>query len=402
MLEVSSANEKIIQIQELGYNPSIIEHASTFFVCLGKFTTNSEAWVHGYELKRDGIIGYTILSIPNIENEKFESISTENPTYLMLQENPKYRPTIKSKGEINWSGQNVSEFNEGKAAFDQKLIISSGVDLIAGLEDSNPAKGSLMVDVGRALVQTEKKSAPALPYLQKVAECKMAACEEDLIEARFLVADSWHYYWFAPLKGLRAYKEILKEHGEKPEVYARCQIEIAACLLELARMPERDYKASFEDVRRQCEIISSTVKPEFVRVHAVSDLIYAETFIYQFMTYPNQNNKAVLYSKALDLLDNLESKYPSRVREISMANHLLGYLHQELGDWETAKSFYKRNMEKPIEDPDECFYWIGERWNMAERSAQKVKEFAEKRNDLEALQEATVFLESNVVKKLNH
>lgn len=389
-----AADVRESQLKAQGINSiEQVQSGHTISVCVGKFTTNSEAWAYSRLLKDFGVVDATVLSLPNIAGENFESSFDMPVPRLLIPETTKYTPQILSREQLEFTTEALS-LQSAVEAGDFDLIIGSGTALIESLPDSNPLKSLALVEVSRSLVQREKESAPALPYLLKVARGEVASTEEDLIEARFMVADSWHYYWFAPLKGFRAYKEILQEHGNKEDVAARCKVEMLACLLEMARMPNAEWKSSFADVRRMSEIIKETVPAEFDRVHAVARLIEAETYIYQHESDPQYFPIEEMYPVAEQLLLEFEISYPDRVRELSMVNHLRGYIAYKLGDWQTAKSLYERNLNLRITDSNECFYWKGEQWNMSERSARRLLEFSKEIQDVEATQFYTEYLDN--------
>ena len=217
----------------------------------------------------------------------------------------------------------------------------------------------------------------------RVAKQEVAATEKELVEARFMLADSWHYYWFAPLKGYRAYKEILAAHGDDPGVVARCRVEMAACLLEMARMPDAPWKASFEDVRRECQRILEEVPADYDRARATADLIYCETFLYEV---PPR------YAESLKAFEGFDERHPGRIREISMANNMRAECNAELKNWPAAKQWWERTLAMDLSDPSECFYWKGERWNLKENAAKWLCHYAKSFSDPETEQRCIQYL----------
>lgn len=199
----------------------------------------------------------------------------------------------------------AATFHGALAQREAELIIPAGAALIESLPDNDPLKARVMVETAREIVRKEKESANALPYIMKVAQGEVAATRADLIESRFMLADAWHYYWFAPLKAYRSYKEILAAHGEDEGVKARCLVEMAACMLELARMPDKEWRADMEDARRACKRVMAEVPAEFERAHAVADLMYCETFLYEV---PPR------YQESLDAFAGFEERHPGRTR----------------------------------------------------------------------------------------
>ncbi len=175
-----------------------------------------------------------------------------------------------------------------------------------------------------------------------------------------MLADAWHYYWFAPLKAYRSYKEILATHGEDEGVKARCLVEMAACMLELARMPDKEWRADMEDARRACKRVMAEVPAEFDRAQAVADLMYCETFLYEV---PSR------WQESLDAFAGFEERHPGRTREISMALNMRAYNHADLGDWPSAKANWERILAMDISDPRERFQWKGELNNVKQVAA---------------------------------
>lgn len=159
---------------------------------------------------------------------------------------------------------------------DDAAIHEAATLLRESIPDDDPAKGWVLKETGKRLVEAGGKAAPALPDFLKVAKGEVAATLEDRREAQLLAADSVHYFYFKPIRGHHAYQEIIDQWGSDPAVKARCMVEIAACLLELARSEA----ATFDEVRRYCVKVRREVAPEFARAHAVADLIYCESLMY--------------------------------------------------------------------------------------------------------------------------
>lgn len=367
-----------------------------YTVYLGLFDTNSEAWFYLRYMKDFGFLETSVASFANEGNVSiFDPVLSGDFEWLLVPETMGFSPLSVSKHEL-LNDADAGSFLAALALKDRELIISSGSRLVKSLDDSRPLKATVMIEVARALVQKEKESAPALPYLLKVSCGKVAAGKEDLIEARFMVADSWHYYWFAPLKAFRAYKEILAAHGKKDQVRTRCLVEMTACLLEIARMPNAEWVCSFEDVRRYAMRVKEEVPAEFVRAHAVAELMYAETYMYEHQVYPKKYPLKEAYGHSLALLDGFEERHPGRMREISMVNHMRGFLSFHLDRWEDCQEYFYRNMTTDLSNPRECFYWKGDRWNLAELGAKLLKDYAKEREDKIVEEEMNSFLDQKL------
>lgn len=355
-----------------------IESEGKISLYIGKFETNTEAWAYSQELKKLGVLTATPASFENTEKISFTTQFDSNLEPLLIPKTTKFAPLTESRAVI-LSSEKSTTFNQAMEQGDRELVIASGTTLVEELPDTDPMKARAMIEVGRALVQKEKESAPALPYLLKIAKGDVQACKEDLIEARLMVADSWHYYWFAPLKGYRAYKEISSAHSDDPGVVARCQIEMVACLLEMARLPKAEWRPEFDDVRRACLKLKEEVPTTYTRAHAVADLIYCETYVYEAIDTPPDDLEMLRI--ALTEFEGFETRHPNEIREISMANHMLGYLYNKLGDWEKSKQYYKKNLTLDLSDPKDNFYWKGERWNLKKKSLQKLQKYAKLMED---------------------
>jgi hypothetical protein len=255
---------------------------------------------------------------------------------------------------------------QSKDLGEMNTIIQEGSILINTLNESDPLKGWVMVEVAGALVARDKKVDMALPYLNKVARNETAAGKNDVVRSRFMVADCKHYYDFEPLETYKKYKYIFETHGDNSGVRARAMVEIAACSLELAR----SQKAYYDEVRRNCCKIFETVPATYKRAHAVADLIYCETYMYE-----------VDYEKGIQAFQGFESRHPGRIREIAMANQLQGFLYGKTNNWGKSIEFYEKNFSLDFSDPKEMFSFRGEPWNLKERACKWLQVFAEKFQD---------------------
>jgi len=239
-------------------------------------------------------------------------------------------------------------------------------DLIDELPDKDPLKGWAMVRLGRAMVQNSKRAENAQALFLRVARGEVAATAEDQMQARWLAADSWHYFLGDRTTAYRAYNEILAEYGRQDDgVRARAMVEVAACLLELAQAQ----KSYYNEVRRASRQILETVPRQYERAHAVADLLYCESWLF------NGDKE-----RALEDFQGFETRHPNRPREIAMANQMQGWMLAELGRWEEAVPYFERNlaMEFP---PEERFYWKGEPWNLKRLSSKWLMHYAGKFED---------------------
>jgi hypothetical protein len=257
------------------------------------------------------------------------------------------------------------------------VATTKGLELRARLQDSDPAKGWLLKESAREIVKSGGKAAPVIGDLLAVAKGDVAASPEDRLEAQFMAADAIHYYYFKPLRAYRAYQEILESYPGDEAVKARCTVEIAACLLELARS-EAGY---YQEVRRYCVQLRHAVSPEFVKAHAVADLIYSEALMYEG-----------LKQQALEELEGFADRHPGCTREISQANLTEGLLLAQMGEWAPAKRAFERNLWLDFTDPEQNFYWAGERWNMRKRSADYISFYANQFGDAAASAEIAEYL----------
>ncbi len=235
------------------------------------------------------------------------------------------------------------------------------------LEDRDPLKGWLMVQLSRGLVLRDFSAEEAFPMLLEVARGEVAATAEDQLEARWLAADSFHYFETNSLKAYEAYNEILREHGSDEGVRARAMTEIAACLLELAQS-EKSY---YNEVRRAARQLMESVSPEYERAHAVADLLYCESWLYEEDL-----------EQALSEFAGFETRHPNRLREIAMANQMRGWMLAELERWEEAVPWFERNLEIDL-PPEESFYWKGERWNLKRLASKWLMHYAGRFEDRE-------------------
>jgi tetratricopeptide (TPR) repeat protein len=212
-----------------------------------------------------------------------------------------------------------------------------GFAILETMPDSDINKGPLMVASARRFVQAEGKALPVIDKFLQVARGAVSAPPSDQLEARWLVADSWHYYYFKPLKARKAYQEIITLHGTDAKVRARAMTEIVASMLELARSQQ----ATFDEVRRACQELHSTVPLAYDRAHAVADLINAETYFYDGK-----------FEDAITRFEALIAVYPQRPRETAMAHLYLAEAAYKADNWTLAKQHYEAVLGYDFSDPE--------------------------------------------------
>jgi tetratricopeptide (TPR) repeat protein len=259
-------------------------------------------------------------------------------------------------------------FNAAVAHGQLGTAAALGFAILETMPDNDINKGPLMITSARQFVRSEGKALPVIEKFLKVARGEVSAPPSAQLEARWLVADSWHYYFSKPLKAREAYQEILTLHGNEPKVRARAMAEIVASMLELARSQQ----ATFEEVRRACQQLHATVPRPFERAHAVADLIDAETYFYDGQ-----------YKDAITRFDSLIAAYPDRPRETAMAHLYLAETAYKAGDWTLSKTHYEAVLGYDFSDPKESFYWQGERWNLKKRAADNLLFKAKEQGDIE-------------------
>lgn len=257
--------------------------------------------------------------------------------------------------------------------------IQGGRDALENLDPNDPARGWLSLNVAHAIVKTERTAAPAMEFILPVARGEIAATDEDRLRAQLMAADAWHYYDFNVLRAYQAYNEILDAHGDDPAIRARTMVEINACLLELARSEG----AYFNEVRRYAKKLMAEVPREYTRAHAVADLLYCESLMYEG-----------LMAEAQALLEGFAFRHPARTREIAMANMALGNIGAQTKNWDLCRHHYELVVQTDFNDPAENFYWVGERWNLNEKAAKWLAFYAEQFDDRERLVQYRAYLES--------
>lgn len=351
----------------IGYGPVWRQHLDgTFKVLVGRCATLAEVTLLKNDLRENGFPDAFSTAWPLAEGEDLNPGVTTPSDPLLLPGKGKKRITV-SKTTTDEMSPDMREFERALSSSDPELTILTGQILIAQLGDTDAAKGRAMVKVGRAMVGQEKKAARALPYFLKVARGEVAASEEAVLESRWLAADSWHYYYFDPLKAFAAYKEILSEHGVDPKVEARARVEMVACLLELAQME----KATFPEVRKAARDLHHNVPPGFKRAHAVADLMAGES--YAIEGNPN---------KALEILENFADLHPGQKREIMMATNWAAFIYGEKGDWEKCRHLYEQVVSMELTE-SERFYWQGRLMDIQGNAPKWMAHFAKKFNDTE-------------------
>jgi tetratricopeptide (TPR) repeat protein len=256
----------------------------------------------------------------------------------------------------------LAAFNTALIAGDDTQVIAEGRAVLETLDKSDAARGRVELELGKAVVREGGKAAPAMDHFLAVARGEVAANADDQMRARLCAADSWHYYYFKPVKARQAYAEIIAAHGSDVSIKSRCMVETLACLLESARSEA----ATFDEVRRYTAQIHLDVPAEYEKTHAVADLIAGESLFYEGK-----------YDEAITALEGVRADYPNRIRERSMASMFLGEIYFRLKKWDLCQHYYNDVIAADFSDPEENFYWAGEKWNLPKRAAQKIADYAQ-------------------------
>lgn len=375
MVEAEAAGDAI---SDAGFGPvwyRNTEEGVSLYV--GRMETYTEAFV--LMNRMEDYFPADTVSFPEMKSSfsSSEMISPREPYVLPADQ---FSAHVASIGSFTATARtDLRDFSTACAERNVSAIITSAEAALKNISDQDPAKGHLYLESERARVARDKATMPSLPNLLKVARGEVASSEEDRIEARFLVADSYHYYYPNPLRAFFVYKEILETHGDKEAVKARALVEIAACQLELARSE----LATYEECRRTCKQILSEVPASFRRAHAVADLIYCETFMYE-------GDKA----QSLVEFDGFELRHPGRAREIAMADLYRGTMHGELGQWQECRDYLHSVMTNAPQEDEESFFWAGEKWDLREKAAKTLKLYAVKFADQEVIEQCNTALSS--------
>jgi tetratricopeptide (TPR) repeat protein len=346
-------------LENLGYGPVWKRDDPDYIrVLVGICDNYTDAHILKMSLRENGfpdafIQSYPEMVTPNLvpamnlhDPQPFSSPNSKYPN------NDNFDPSTRNESALIIQSKDKGEMN---------TIIQEGSIMINTLNESDPLRGWVMVEVAGALVARDKKVDMALPYLNKVARNETAAGKNDVIRSRFMVADCKHYYVFEPLETYKMYKYILENHGDNTGIRARAMVEIAACSLELAR----SQKAYYDEVRRNCRKIIETLPVSYKRAHAVADLIYCETYMYEGKR-----------EEGIQAFQGFENRHPGRIREIAMANQLQGFLYGKLNNWEKCREFYERNFSLDLSSPKEMFSFGGEPWNLKERACKWLHVYA--------------------------
>lgn len=263
-----------------------------------------------------------------------------------------------------------------------EAAIEAAEALVESLGNDDPVKGWAAVRLGHAVVRKEKKAKPVVPLFLDVACGRIAAPAAQQMEARWMAADSIHYYLVDPLTAYRAYSEILAEHGEEdPGIVARAMVEKAACLLELAQRQQ----AYYNEVRRAALQCLRDIPAEFKRARAVADLLHCEAHLYEGE-----------HEQALAAFRDFDQRNPECPRERAMACEMRGWLHLQASRFEDAKAEYSKNLEVDLSAPAESFYWQGERWDFRERALRSLVLVAEREGNISDIKHGKQLLEDRL------
>ena len=356
----AEAMKMVASLGANGYSPvwQADDETGTAQVYVGSATTRAEAYFTWRSLRNAGMGEVEVVSLAK-PGTGIESNSTPGGPLLgpasILSESSVTATHFDAEEKL---APIRSSFENGRN--EEAVILCES--LLPQLADSDTRKGWVAVQYVHGKVAADHKAKPVLPLILMVARGEIAASGEDRLQARWIAADCYHYYMMDRLSAYMAYRQILREDGgNSPPVQARAMVEIAACTLELARSE----KATFDEARAACREVIDTTPKEFVRARAVADLMYAESYYWE-----GRKEEMVTH------LRGFENRFPTRLREISMANFFQGRALCELDRWPEGSQYLGRNIGLDLSDPAEWFYWEGKPWNMKMSSAKLLKYFA--------------------------
>ncbi|MBX3729650.1 MAG: SPOR domain-containing protein, partial [Candidatus Sumerlaeia bacterium] len=355
------AADVVARLEGLGFGPVWThrdENSKWIRVLVGRCERLPDAVLLKHELRAHGFADAYERAFRHLVEGDFETQAWgPGDSLFRLEARPGEKGTIKQSGREEWQPEIAVETFELFRTLDGRsdpASFEAAESLATVLDDADPLKGWMLVRANRAKVQRDLRAAPSIEAFHAVARGDVAAPPEFRLEACWLAADSWHYYYFKPLQAYRAYKEILEHYGDDPGVAARARVEIAACLLELARS-EASY---FNEVRRACEQIFAHVPREYTRAHAVADLMYGESWYHEGKK-----------EQAIEHLREFVTRHPGRLREQSMAMWMAAKAAGELGLYEEACELLDPLFTVSLEQSDERFYWQGRPWRLQENTA---------------------------------
>jgi tetratricopeptide (TPR) repeat protein len=158
--------------------------------------------------------------------------------------------------------------------------------------------------------------------------------------------------WITHRKGdrLSAYKAYrdAEDFSESEDVKARCKVECAGLLMELAESG----KGNMEEVRRAIAQSLEAISPNAYNRRATLELMYTETYGKQ--QNPDFATAAQLSEEFVDRWEQLGEQAPTR--ELSAAMFQAGMYYRRSGNMEKALSYYRRVLN---EVPDNAEKFAG-------------------------------------------
>jgi hypothetical protein len=253
--------------------------------------------------------------------------------------------------------------------------VASGDPIVSTLraEQSRTMLNSLWErEVGRTNVALTLERFPQLAEIVNMATdpryAESPAFEEDLIELRFMAADIVHECEGNFLRAYQMYSEILADHGDDPGVEARCRVEIAACLLELARSEA----AFFNEVTRYCRQSLELIDGEYAHARGTLALLDAETHYFQ-EDYPSA---IAAFTEALD------SKLVATPREAALAHWMRALSHLKVQAREAASNDLLELLALGY-TYESAIYWRGQDQAIQRQAASLLRSIAENEEESE-------------------
>lgn len=368
---VEESEELKSKVTELGYEPVWeIEKDGYHKILIGKLSRLTDATIIKTYLIENGFPGAFEVAFPNVDNTNFESDYSTPAPHLLF-------PDLKGNGFTYKSSHNSElKLTLEQEILEEQVLIERDFSKITELRQlqekslvNDPLKGWATLIIAKAIVLRDKSAVKAIPLFEQIAHGKLPSTENTALEARWCLADSWHYYDKQdPLKAYIAYNEILEKYGNENEpAKARAMIEISACLLELAQRQ----KSYFNEVRRSVKLFQQAIPESYDRAHAVADLIYCESYLFE-------GDKP----QSLKEFEGFEHRHPNRPREVAMSFHMRGWLLAESNRWEEAVPYFEKVLETDL-PVNESFYWQGERWNLKRLSAKWLMQYSGQNKDLD-------------------
>ena len=307
-------------------------------VRVGAFESKIEAMWAKLELRKRGY--HDAYEVSEINTKKEFLTVNKNPIPLIFEKTDIYKDsipseTIKSIKEI-WNNQNRLEMLQNYIAQNQELQ-NSGINLAR-------------IYLWRAQLLRDRSIVDEVySNLREIADGTIPVSREECAEARFWIAQIYHYYKNKRVKAYHAYSEAMNLCQKGSELEANCLLERAAVMLELAR----DNIATFYEVRRDCEKVIENVPTMYEQQCAVSELMHAESWYFEHI----KKNEDVL-DKMYQEMNDFVKKYSHRRRESVSAYSYLGYAAAAQKDFENMEKYFRKATEYKLNE-DEMFAWKG-------------------------------------------